>query len=75
MEEYVAYAKTLNYAIPFFMTLISIEFFVGLYQGKKTVRSMDTISSLSSGISVKRCFKTNCYDCWIFFYGQIFSHF
>lgn len=46
-----AYAEALNYAIPFFFTLILIEFLAGLAMGVKTIRSMDTISSLSSGMS------------------------
>ncbi len=45
------YAQSLMYAVPFFFTLILIEFIAGLTMGKKTIRSMDTISSLSSGIT------------------------
>lgn len=46
-----AYAEVLNYAIPFFLTLILIEFLAGKAMGVKTNRSMDTISSLSSGMT------------------------
>ncbi len=46
-----AYAQVLRYAIPFFTILILIEFVAGLIMGKRTIRSMDTISSLSSGIT------------------------
>ncbi len=45
------YAQALMYAIPLFSALIFIEFFIGLSMGKKTIRSMDTISSLSSGLT------------------------
>lgn len=46
-----AYASVLNYAIPFFVVLILIEYAAGLSMGKQTIRSMDTISSLSSGLT------------------------
>lgn len=46
-----AYASVLNYAIPFFFTMILIEFAAGWMMGVKTIRSMDTISSLSSGMT------------------------
>ncbi len=45
------YAQALMYAIPFFTVLILIEFLCGLAMGKSTIRSMDTISSLSSGLT------------------------
>ena len=45
------YAQVLNYAIPFFVVLIVIEWVVGYYRGIETNRSMDTISSLSSGLT------------------------
>lgn len=44
-----AYAKVLLYAIPFFLILVIIEALYGWLAGKQTLRSMDTISSLSSG--------------------------
>ncbi len=46
-----AYAAVLNYAIPFFVILILIEYLAGRMMGKITIRSMDTISSLSSGMT------------------------
>ncbi len=46
-----AYAQVLNIAIPVFFILIVIEYLFGLTKGVKTIRSMDTISSLSSGMS------------------------
>lgn len=46
-----AYAAVLNYAIPFFFIMILIEFAAGWMMGVKTIRSMDTISSLSSGMT------------------------
>lgn len=48
MEAYVA---VLNYAIPFFFLLLLIEVIVAKYQGAKVIRSMDTLSSLSSGLT------------------------
>lgn len=48
MEAYVA---VLNYAIPFFLILLLIELIVAKYQGAKVIRSMDTLSSLSSGLT------------------------
>ena len=45
------YAQVLNFAIPFFLVLIVIEFFVGRRRGKQTYRAFDTISSLSSGLT------------------------
>jgi len=45
------YAEILNYAIPFFVILIGIEYFFGKKKGVKTLRAFDTISSLSSGIT------------------------
>lgn len=46
-----AYAAVLNYAIPGFVILILLEFGIGALMGIKTIRSMDTISSLSSGMT------------------------
>jgi alkylglycerol monooxygenase len=45
------YAAILNYAIPFFMSLLVIEWIISKYQGKEVIRGMDTLSSLSSGIT------------------------
>ncbi|MGB0929924.1 MAG: sterol desaturase family protein [Chitinophagales bacterium] len=44
-----AYAKVLLIAIPGFMVLMLIEWLYSLWKGKTAFRSMDTISSLSSG--------------------------
>ncbi|MGB1206536.1 MAG: sterol desaturase family protein [Chitinophagales bacterium] len=46
-----AYAQVLNYAIPFFVFLIGIEYVIGRFMGINTIRSMDVISSLSSGLT------------------------
>lgn len=46
-----AYAAVLTYAIPGFVLLIIIESLVALRMGKKINRPMDTISSLSSGMT------------------------
>ena len=46
-----AYAKVLLYAIPMFVLLILIEALYGWFKGDFTFRSMDTIASLSSGIT------------------------
>ncbi|HHM21660.1 MAG TPA: fatty acid hydroxylase family protein [Bacteroidetes bacterium] len=43
------YAKVLNYAVPFFITLIIIEQVAASWMGKKVNRGPDVISSLSSG--------------------------
>jgi alkylglycerol monooxygenase len=48
MEAYVA---VLNYAIPFFFILLLIEAGVAWYKGALVIRSMDTLSSLSSGLT------------------------
>ena len=45
------YANALLVAIPFFMVLILIETFYGVFKGKMTFNNMDTISSLSSGVT------------------------
>lgn len=46
-----AYGKVLLIAIPIFFTLVLIEAFYGWLKGNQTLRQMDTISSLSSGIT------------------------
>ena len=48
MEAYVA---VLNYAIPFFIVLLLIEVVVAQRKKAHVIRSMDTLSSLSSGIT------------------------
>lgn len=48
MEAYVA---VLNYAIPFFIVLLLIEVVVASRKKAQVVRSMDTLSSLSSGLT------------------------
>ncbi|MEL6670592.1 MAG: sterol desaturase family protein [Bacteroidota bacterium] len=45
------YADALMIAIPGFMLLILVEAIYGHFKGKQTIRSLDTISSLSSGIT------------------------
>lgn len=45
------YAQILNYAIPFFLVLIIIEWAVGKAKSLQVMRSFDTISSISSGVS------------------------
>lgn len=45
------YATVLSYAIPFFILMIGIEALVGYFQGKVVIRSYDTISSISSGLT------------------------
>ncbi len=45
------YAAILNYAIPFFILLLLIEAIAAWRMKKKVIRSMDTLSSLSSGIT------------------------
>ena len=45
------YAQVLNYAIPFFVVLIGIEYWVGRRRGITTLKAFDTISSLSSGLT------------------------
>ena len=46
------YITTLNFAIPFFITLIAIEiFFSKVYNKDYVIRSMDTLSSLCSGLT------------------------
>ncbi|MBN08794.1 MAG: sterol desaturase [Flavobacteriaceae bacterium] len=46
-----AYANALLIAVPLFMFLITIEIIYGHYVGKQTHTFMDTISSLTSGIT------------------------
>ncbi len=48
MEAYVA---VLNYAIPFFIALLLIEVVIANRKKAKVIRSMDTLSSLSSGLT------------------------
>ena len=45
------YAEVLTYAIPLFMILILIELGVSSVRGMTVIRSFDTVSSLSSGIT------------------------
>lgn len=45
------YANALLVAIPLFTLLILVEGLYGAYRGRQTLESMDTISSLSSGIT------------------------
>lgn len=45
------YAQVLTYAIPGFVILIVIEYVVSLIKGVQVVTSMDTVSSLSSGMT------------------------
>ena len=46
-----AYANALLFAIPIFMLLVLAEIFYGHLKGKQTYTFMDTISSLSSGLT------------------------
>jgi len=46
-----AYAQALNYGIPFFVLLISIEVLYARFFARADMRSMDSISSLSSGLT------------------------
>jgi len=46
-----AYAAALTYAIPGFVVLILIEYIVSIIMDKPVNRAMDTISSLSSGMT------------------------
>lgn len=46
-----AYAQVLTIAIPFFILLVIIESLIGRYMGIQVNRPMDTISSLSSGMT------------------------
>ncbi len=46
-----AYATALLYAIPFFMGLVFIEWLYGYFVKNQTQRPLDTISSLSSGLT------------------------
>ena len=46
-----AYISALNYAIPFFILLILIELLVAHLKKERVIRSMDTLSSLSSGLT------------------------
>ncbi len=45
------YAEVLTYAIPFFMVLILIELGISKVKGMSVIRSFDTVSSLSSGLT------------------------
>lgn len=45
------YAKLLNIAIPIFVSLIILEAIWGWYKGQKIWNQMDTLSSLSSGLT------------------------
>ncbi len=46
-----SFAAALNIAIPVFLFLIGMEWFVSRYKGVQVYDSMDTISSLSSGMT------------------------
>jgi sterol desaturase/sphingolipid hydroxylase (fatty acid hydroxylase superfamily) len=45
------YGKILLFAMPAFLALVLFEKWYGVYKGKDTVRNLDMISSLSSGIT------------------------
>lgn len=45
------YGKILLFAMPAFLSLVLLEKWYGWYKGRDTVRNMDMISSLSSGIT------------------------
>lgn len=45
------YAKALLYAIPFFLTLVLLEIFYGIWVKNLKYTLMDTVSSLSSGLT------------------------
>lgn len=45
------YAQVLTFAIPFFLVLILIEYAFALRMGRVVIRSFDTVSSLSSGLT------------------------
>jgi sterol desaturase/sphingolipid hydroxylase (fatty acid hydroxylase superfamily) len=45
------YAEVLTYAIPFFVLLLGIEYGVSRWRNVEVIRSFDTISSLSSGMT------------------------
>ncbi len=46
-----AYVAVLNYAIPFFMALLLFEVLVAWWKKERVVRSVDTLASLSSGLT------------------------
>lgn len=48
MEQY---GKILLFAMPAFLILVLLEKWYGWYKGKDTVRNMDMVSSLSSGVT------------------------
>mgnify|MGYP006878682946 CR=1 FL=1 len=45
------YANALLIAIPFFVVFILVETFYGVFTKKQTFNNLDTISSLSSGVT------------------------
>ena len=45
------YGKILLFAMPAFLALVLFEKWFGVYKGKDTVRNLDMISSLSSGVT------------------------
>ena len=45
------YAEVLNFAIPFFLLLLLIERIAAWLMGRDVINSMDTLSSLSSGLT------------------------
>ena len=45
------YGKILLIAMPAFLLLVLLEKWYGWYKGKETVRTLDMISSLSSGVT------------------------
>jgi len=68
-----AYANVLTIAIVFFTVLIVIEFLASHIMGKQVYRAMDTISSLSSGLTnnIKSIFKLSVI---IISYDWMYSH-
>ena len=46
-----AYVQVLNYAIPFFILLLLVELVIAKAMRKEVIQSMDTLASLSSGLT------------------------
>lgn len=68
------FAGALKFALPIFLLLILIEMMVAKWKNKDVINSMDTVSSLSSGLT-NTLFKILGLTIYIFTYDFLLRHF
>lgn len=68
------FAGALKFALPIFILLIAIEMIVAKWRNKDVVKSMDAVSSLSSGLT-NTLFKILGLTVYVFTYDILLQHF